>query len=1031
MKKQKILMLEDNKLDAKLIKEELTEHKFDFTSELVETKKDFITAIKDFKPNVILSDYTLPHFTGFEALEIAKKLIPDIPFIIVTGSLSEEMAADSIKRGAWDYVLKENLKRLTPAIENAFKLKEEKDKNRQTNEELKSSEERLKILFESAPDAYYLNDLKGTFIDGNKIAEEMLGYKKEELIGKNFLKLNLLPAKELPKAMKALAKSILGEISGPDELLLNRKDGSQVSVEIRTYPVKIKNKTVVLGIARDITERKRAEEKEKTHHKNIQLLSNTAMQFVEFPQDKDIYTFIGEKLKEFTGENSIIVVNSIDTERDILTNRTVLGLGKLSEKVAGLIGKHPVGMTFDAKDQTLSALSDGKLHLNEEGLYGVFFKSVPETICNSIEKLLNIKTIYGIGFAKDNELFGNAVIFLREDAGELKNKQIIETFINQASIAIQKKQAEEALIESNENFQQVVSNITTVVWKADIGKDGAFENTYTSPVVDELLELPAGTIKNDWNKYFSYVKPEYQERVNNAFGEAIKSPGKKFDCEYEVLKDNGQTAWFHSIGRCFEKNGKLHFFGSTSDITERKQAENAFKESEYEKLLILDNMTELIVFRNKNMETVWASKAVSKFLEITPEENIGRVCYKARYNRKTPCPDCKVVLVLKTGNPSQYEDTSPDGKYWDVRCNPVRNESSEIIGTIEVSTDITERKLVEEAIKKSEEKYRSLVETIEEGIGNVNENETFTFVNQAAADIFGYPKKEMIGKNLKELISPEMFQKVLEQSSFRKKGKSSFYELSIIRKNGEQRIITVTATPIISENGEHQGSFGIFHDITERKQAEEALQQHTRLLETLQNVTAALSTSLDLDEVLQLILDQISQAISFDSASIFLIEGEKLNVAIAKGITPDLIGTSYPLDNPLFQEIRSTQKALLISDTKSDSRFKGWGETKKICCWMGIPLNTREGLIGFLTLDSYQPDAYTSEQLALAQPFAGQAAQAIHNARLYQRVIENVNELEKFNKMAVGRELKMIELKKEINELLEKSGEEAIYKIAE
>ncbi|MDP8242177.1 MAG: response regulator, partial [Candidatus Celaenobacter antarcticus] len=109
MKKMKILMLEDNRFDADLIKEELISHKFDFTSEVVQTEKDFINAIHDFKPDIILSDYSLPQFTGFEALEIAKKLIPDIPFIIITGSLSEEMAADSIKRGAWDYVLKENL----------------------------------------------------------------------------------------------------------------------------------------------------------------------------------------------------------------------------------------------------------------------------------------------------------------------------------------------------------------------------------------------------------------------------------------------------------------------------------------------------------------------------------------------------------------------------------------------------------------------------------------------------------------------------------------------------------------------------------------------------------------------------------------------------------------------------------------------------------------------------------------------------------------------------------------------------------
>ncbi|MCD4774107.1 MAG: PAS domain-containing protein [Bacteroidales bacterium] len=163
-------------------------------------------------------------------------------------------------------------------------------------------------------------------------------------------------------------------------------------------------------------------------------------------------------------------------------------------------------------------------------------------------------------------------------------------------------QKEEALKLSNENFLQVVSNITTVVWKADIGKNGAFENTYSSPVLDELLELPAGTMKNDWDKYFGYIKPEYLEHVNNAFKEAIISPGKQIDCEYEVLKNNGQTAWFHSKGKCFEKNEKLHVFGSTVNITERKQAEKELtKHREHLEKLVKERTKELEE-KNKELE---------------------------------------------------------------------------------------------------------------------------------------------------------------------------------------------------------------------------------------------------------------------------------------------------------------------------------------------------------------------------------------------------------------------------------------------
>jgi sigma-54 dependent transcriptional regulator, acetoin dehydrogenase operon transcriptional activator AcoR len=131
---------------------------------------------------------------------------------------------------------------------------------KRAQEALHDSEERLKILFENAPDGCYLIDLKGVFVDGNRAAEEMVGYQRGELVGKSFFKTRLLPVSQIPKVTALLALNVLGRPTGPDELVLRRKDGSRVNIEIRTYPVKIKDRTLVLGIARDISTRKRAEE---------------------------------------------------------------------------------------------------------------------------------------------------------------------------------------------------------------------------------------------------------------------------------------------------------------------------------------------------------------------------------------------------------------------------------------------------------------------------------------------------------------------------------------------------------------------------------------------------------------------------------------------------------------------------------------------------------------------------------------------------------------------------------------------------
>ena len=124
---------------------------------------------------------------------------------------------------------------------------------------LRSSEERLKILFNHAPDAYYLTDLKGNLVDGNLAAEELIGYNKNELIGKSIFKIDILSSKYFLKVAKIIAKSIAGKTTGPTEIVLNRRDDSKVVVEIFTHPVKIEGQTQILGIARDISERKKAE----------------------------------------------------------------------------------------------------------------------------------------------------------------------------------------------------------------------------------------------------------------------------------------------------------------------------------------------------------------------------------------------------------------------------------------------------------------------------------------------------------------------------------------------------------------------------------------------------------------------------------------------------------------------------------------------------------------------------------------------------------------------------------------------------
>jgi two-component system cell cycle sensor histidine kinase/response regulator CckA len=131
-------------------------------------------------------------------------------------------------------------------------------------EELERSREKLRIIFEYAPDAIYIMDMKGNFVDGNRSAEQMVGCKREEMIGKNFAKLKLLSSGQIPKAVTLLARNAIRKPTGPDEFTLHKRDGTQVFAEIRTYPIRIEKKMLVLGIARDMTIRRQIEDALRT-----------------------------------------------------------------------------------------------------------------------------------------------------------------------------------------------------------------------------------------------------------------------------------------------------------------------------------------------------------------------------------------------------------------------------------------------------------------------------------------------------------------------------------------------------------------------------------------------------------------------------------------------------------------------------------------------------------------------------------------------------------------------------------------------
>lgn len=166
---------------------------------------------------------------------------------------------------------------------------------------LRESQERLAILFESAPDAIYVTDLDGRFVDGNRAAEELVGFAKADLVGKSLAESGLLSADDVSKAAANLRKVTAGQSSGPTEYTVRRKSGSLIAVEVRTFPVTIGGRILSLGIARDITARKHAEEAIKASEKKFRSIFETAANLITSVNEQGIIVDCNDRVREFLG----------------------------------------------------------------------------------------------------------------------------------------------------------------------------------------------------------------------------------------------------------------------------------------------------------------------------------------------------------------------------------------------------------------------------------------------------------------------------------------------------------------------------------------------------------------------------------------------------------------------------------------------------------------------------------------------------------------------------------------------------------
>ena len=229
-------------------------------------------------------------------------------------------------------------------------LEREVTERKQAQETLQESEEMYKTLVENSPIGVYYSDFKGTFLYGNKKAEKIIGYNREELVGKSYINLKLIDGKGIAKAIKLLALNALGKATGPDGFVLNRKDGSKRLTEIYTTIITIKGKKVVMGLVEDVTDRKRIEKALLESQTNLQTLFDSLDDFLFVLDAKGrivevnpiVLQRLGYSRTELLGEN-VLKVHPLERHRE--------ATGTLADIIAGKTDLCSIPLA--AKDGTL------------------------------------------------------------------------------------------------------------------------------------------------------------------------------------------------------------------------------------------------------------------------------------------------------------------------------------------------------------------------------------------------------------------------------------------------------------------------------------------------------------------------------------------------------------------------------------------------------------------------------------------------------------------------------------------------------
>jgi PAS domain S-box-containing protein len=386
----------------------------------------------------------------------------------------------------------------------------------------------------------------------------------------------------------------------------------------------------------------------------------------------------------------------------------------------------------------------------------------------------------------------------------------------------------QAAEDSKAQYELIVSMISDIVWRYDVNAIGEHVGSYISSVADKMLGLPDGTIGNSVDKYFSYVHPDDLPTVQEIHSEVIRTLGKDKTAEYRLRKADGTTLWVRSKGSAYSQaDGRVIVFGTTSDITEQKQAEKKLEESKDFLNKIIDSIGDPIFVKDRQHHLILVNDAACKLFGSSREDIIGRTAYDLFPEKEMADISWENdEEVFRTGVENVNEETNTYAP--GVTCTVLvkktlyRDEAGKefLVG---VTRDITERKLAEELLRKEKEFADGLIHIAHAIILVLDTHGRIAMINPYVEEISGYRTEEVRGKDWFETFLPESNrQRIRELFSRAISDTMTKSNINpIVAKDGRKIIVEWHNKTLIDPSGNVTGLLCIGQDITERMRVEE------------------------------------------------------------------------------------------------------------------------------------------------------------------------------------------------------------------